>query len=359
MRTLRAAWRGQKLVSAQGAAQVKEDWIERCGKALAALAAAYAPAINAETGPRIARGEDLKRVAEAFTTAERDIAAALGDIGDEAFRAAAARPFAQLREDAQRHLGALLAEDADRYWNEKVRARFTHDLAVYFPFIVSAEDADAKTVAAFFAPKSGALWDAERVLEAAAAITIAGKPLIRLGDGYRQALGAGKAVRDALFPSEAETPTLAFSAELRQRTGVFQALVAIGKDPLDLHESPEARRAFSCVLADPIACRVAIQVADGKWIEAASERRPWGLLRWAAGAAPSIEGSGRIVLTWTLSETAAAPASAGAPAPDAAAGKGWLIQLVVDSGPAVALFSRRVFDDLAFPAAIAVRSQEQ
>ena len=378
MRMLRAAWRGQKLVSALGAAQIKDEWIDRCGKALTTLSVAYAATVNSEAGLRITRGEELKRLAEAFTAAESEIAAALNDISDERFRAAAARPFAQLREDAQRHLGVLLSGDADRFWNEKVRGRFTHDFAARFPFVISAEDTDAKIVAAFFAPTSGVLWDAERVLNTAADITIAGAPLIRLSEDYRRALVAGKAVRDAMFSGSGDEPTLTFNGELRQRTGVYQALVAIGKEQLDLHENPEARRAFTCTLAEPIACRVAIQVTDGKWIEAASERRPWALLRWAAGATPSVEGTSRVVLTWKLVEAAAPPATKketvgyvyGAPSEEANKGattpaaapdakKSWLIQLVVDGGPAVALFSRRVFDDLAFPATIAVRPQEQ
>ncbi len=374
MRMLRAAWRGQKLVSALGAAQIKDEWIDRCGKALATLSAAYASAINAEAGLRVTRSEELKRAAEAFATADSDIAAALSAISDDGFRAAAGRPFAQLREDAQRHLAALLSADADRFWSDKVRTRFAREFAGHFPFVMSSEDADAKTVAAFFAPKSGALWEAERVLDTAADITVAGKPLIRLGDGYRQALAAGKAVRDAMFSGAGDEPALTFNAELRQRAGVYQALVAIGKEQLDLHENPEARRAFACTLAEPIACRVAIQVGDGKWVEAAAERRPWALLRWAAGAAPAVDGVSRVVLTWTISEVlpppvkreiiiyGTPPASAGQDATDPAAPaakKSWLIQLVVDGGPAVALFSRRVFDDLAFPATIAVRPQEQ
>lgn len=375
MRMLRAAWRGQKLVNALGAAQIKDEWIDRCGKALAGLSVAYAATVNAEAGLRITRSEELKRLAEAFTAAESDIAAALNDISDPGFRAAAARPFAQLREDAQRHLATLLTGDADRFWNEKVRGRFTHDFAGRFPFAIAAEDVEAKTVADFFAPKAGALWEAERTLNAAADITIAGKPLIRLNDDYRRTLVAGKAVRDAMFSGASEEPVVAFNAELRQRTGVFQALVAIGKDQLDLHENPEARRAFTCTLAEPVACRVAIQVGDGKWVEAASERRPWALLRWATGAAPSLAGNDRVVLTWSLAESAPPPVKDGpvgyvygapadgsgqaAKASEAVTRKSWLIQLVVDGGPAVALFSRRVFDDLAFPATIAVRPQEQ
>ena len=373
LRTLRAAWRGQKLVSLQGAAQINEDWIERCGKALAGLAAAYAPAIDAEPGPRIARSAGLKHLAEVFASTERDIAAALGDIPDEVFRAAAARLFAQLRDDAQTHLCTLLANDAERFWEEQVRARFTHDVAGRFPFALSADDVEVKAVAALFSPKSGALWETERILNAAADIAIAGKPIIRLNDQYRKTLIASKAVRDALFSdpvaAQNDVPQLAFTAEVRQRTGVFQALVAIGKDALDLHESPQARRTFVRSLAEPVACRVAVQVADGKWIEAAAEPRPWGLLRWVAGSTPSLDASGRIVLSWNLVEAEMPPAVAAntAKKTDATAAssttgpvvpKSWLIQLVVDDGPAVALFSRRVFDNFSFPATIAVRHQE-
>ena len=372
LRTLRAAWRGQKLVSLQGAAQVNEDWIERCGKALAGLAAAYTPAIDAEPGPRIARSAGLKHLAEAFASTERDIAAALGDIPDEVFRAAAARLFAQLRDDAQTHLCTLLANDAERFWDEQVRARFTHDVAGRFPFALSTDDVDVKAVAALFAPTSGALWETERILNAAAEIAIAGKPIIRLNDQYRKTLTASKAVRDALFAdfsdkaaAQNDVPHLTFTAEVRQRTGVFQALVAIGKETLDLHESPQARRTFGCVLTEPVACRIAIQVADGKWIEAASAPRPWGLLRWVAGSTPSVEASGRMVLSWNLVEAEVPPVeskktdgSAVAATTAPVVPKTWLIQLVVDDGPAVALFSRRVFDNLSFPATIAVRHQE-
>jgi type VI protein secretion system component VasK len=310
-------------------------------------------------------------LAEAFASTERDIAAALGDIPDEVFRAAAARLFAQLRDDAQTHLGTLLANDAERFWDEQVRARFTHDVSGRFPFALSAEDVDVKAVAALFAPTSGALWETERILNAAAEIAIAGKPIIRLNDQYRKTLTASKAVRDALFAdfsdkaaAQNDVPHLTFTAEVRQRTGVFQALVAIGKETLDLHESPQARRTFGCVLTEPVACRIAIQVADGKWIEAASAPRPWGLLRWVAGSTPAMEANGRMVLSWNLVEAEVPPVETkktdGAVSSTTApvVPKTWLIQLVVDDGPAVALFSRRVFDNLSFPATIAVRHQE-
>jgi len=141
-------WRGQKLVSVQGAPQINEDWIDRCGKAWLRSRPPTRQPINAETGPRIARGEELKRLAEAFVAAERDTAAALSDIGDEAFprrRRAALQPAAR---DAQRHLSAMLTEDADRFWNEKVRARFiARSRAVTSPSSSRRRNAEAKTVA--------------------------------------------------------------------------------------------------------------------------------------------------------------------------------------------------------------------
>jgi len=362
LQTLRAAWRGQQVVGIQGATQVNDDWIERCGKALANLSAAYAPAIDGEPSMRIARSEELKRLAEAFVNTERDITAALDGISDVTFRATAARPLAQLRLDAQRQLFALLAADAEHYWGEQVRGRFIRDLASTFPFAVAGSDCEVDTVSAFLAPKAGAVWQAERVLNAVADITIAGRPLITLSDGYRQALTVAKAARDALFPVGNEAPALAFTAEMRQRSGVYQAQVAIGTQALDLHDNPEGRRAFTSTLAEPVACRVAIQVEDGKWIEAVSPRRPWGLLHWASGAAPVVEGAGRVVLTWNLAAAAAAPEAEVAAASSETSpvvAKSWLIQLVVDDGPAVALFSRRIFDALVFPATIAVWSPEE
>jgi type VI secretion system protein ImpL len=361
--TLRAAWRGQKLktqvVAAQGAATVDQEWIERSLKALGALAAAYAPAVDAEPGPRLARGDALKRVAEAFAATDRDLAAALTGIGDEALRALVARPFAQLQDDARHHLLALLAEDADQLWNERVRGRFAHDLAGAFPFSDTAQDADPKLVSAFLAPRAGALWDTERLLAAASAITVSGQPLLRFDPAYQRSLAAARALREALFAADAESPALSFAGELRQRAGVFQAVVEIGKEQLDLHDNPAARRVFGCALAEPLACRAAIQVAGGRWLEARGEPRPWSVLRWAAAAQPRQDGAG-VLLTWSLSAPATAPDAAPAkPAPaKPAAPQSWLVQLAIEAGPAAGLFSRRLFDELAFPPTIAVRPQE-
>jgi hypothetical protein len=72
-----------------------------------------------------------------------------------------------------------------------------------------------------------------------------------------------------------------------------------------------------------------------------------------------------MVLSWNLVEAEVPPVeskktdgSAVAATTAPVVPKTWLIQLVVDDGPAVALFSRRVFDNLSFPATIAVRHQE-
>jgi hypothetical protein len=205
----------------------------------------------------------------------------------------------------------------------------------------------------------------ERVLQAIADIKIADKPLLVFNQDYYTSLNAAKAVRDALYPADSDTPMLTFRAQIRQRTGVFQALVSLGDEKLDLHENPEGRRVFTCQLIEPIACRMAIQVAEGKWIEAATEHRPWGLLRWVSGSTPEVEASGRLVLNWNLEEPPPTPPATDSEGYryDASTAKEktpepppkrptWLIQLAIDEGPAVALFTRNVFNALLFPAAI-------
>ncbi len=377
---LRAAWRGQQLrsdlLSANGAAAGDQEWIERCLKALGSLSAAYAPAVSAEPGPRIARTLSLSHLAETFATADRDITAALSAIGDSAFRATAAAPFRQLTEDAQRHLLALLADDAERFWKERVRTPYLGDLATKFPFVNVAQDCDPKAVAAFFAPKSGSLWASAQALDAAAAISIAGKPLVRLDEGYRRAMAAAQALRAAMFPNEGEVDSVTFTAALRQRRGVYLAQIAIGSQQLDLHDNPDAQRTFTGTLSEPLACRISIQVADGNWLETSQEARPWGVLRWMlSGQPPSRVPDGRLLLSWSLSTKDARAASSQAkdaakpspkdagklPAKDGGVELGqdaWLVQLLVEDGPAAGLFSGKVFSDLSFPPTIVSRSQE-
>ncbi len=348
---LRAAWRGQRLTAqllgAQGSVTSDQAWIERSLKALAGLAAAYAPAVAAEPGPCVARSEALVHVAEAFASSAGEIEAALASIPDGAFRAAAAKPFAQLQDDARRQLFALLAEDADRMWGERVHERFARDLAPTFPFADVAQDADPKAVAAFFAPRTGALWEASRLIDAASQITIAGRPLLRCDPAYQGAIGTARVLTEALFAAEGTGPKLAFTAELRPRTGVYQAVVTIGAEHLELAENPDNRCAFAADLADPMACRIAVQTADGIWLQSAIEPKAWGLLRWAAGGKPVDDGKGRGLLTWTLPENAAGESP-----------RTVLIQLAIDGGAGTSVISRRAFTDLAFPATITIRPQE-
>jgi hypothetical protein len=98
-----------------------------------------------------------------------------------------------------------------------------------------------------------------------------------------------------------------------------------------------------------------------------------------SGQQPSRVPDGRLLLTWMLSakdvRVASSPAkdaakdAAKAPAKDAAkppakdAGEeivqdSWLVQLLVEDGPAAGLFSGKIFSELSFPSTIVTRSQE-
>lgn len=349
---LRAAWRGQQLkpqlISAKAGVSVDQGWNEQCFQALGVLAAAYAPVIDAEPGPRVAREDALKRLAEAFAVSERGIGTALASLADEELRTLVARPFRQILDDARHHLHLLLAADADRLWNDRVRAPFLRDCATAFPFRLVPTDADPKLVTAFLAPKTGTLWETGRILAAAERITIAGQPLIRLDAGYQRALTAARALGAVLFAPDSDRLALSFTVELRQHPGVFQALVALGKEQFELSDTPDGRHTFTCSPAEALACRIAIQVADGRWLEQAAEPQPWGLLRWAQGGHPVADGTGGLRFTWPLVDDQAPPSA-----------RVRLIQLAISDQPMVALFSRRVFEDLAFPATITVRPQER
>jgi type VI secretion system protein ImpL len=376
---LRAGWRGQHLqsglLSSNGAAAGDQEWIETCMKAVGTLSGAYAPAVASEPGAPISRTANLVRLSEAFAASERDIGTALATISDAGFRSAVAQPFKQLQDDARRQLLSLLAQNAEHFWKEQVRLPFLADLAVKFPFVNVAQECDLKVVTAFFGPKNGTLWAASQALDAAAAISIDGKPLLSLDDGYRHAIAAARALRAAMFPNDGEVDNLTFAASLRQRRGVFQEQLSIGAQQLDLHDNPEAQRTFTNTLSEPLMCRISAQVTDGNWLELDSDTRPWGILRWAGTASHEAAPDGRLLMTWTLSAkdvrpgnaaTSAAPAKAtpakaGTPAkPGIGDGiqSSWLVELLIDQGPAVGLFSRRIFDDLNFPATIVTRSLE-
>ena len=373
---LRAAWRGQHLQSgllaSNGAASGDQEWIEQCLKALGALSAAYSPAVAAEPDAPISRTVHLIHLSDAFAAYERDIATALSGIGDVAFRTAVAQPFRQLQDDARRQLATLLAQNAEQYWKEHVRSPFLADLAVKFPFVNVAQDCDIKSVTAFFGPKSGSLWVAIKAINAAAAITIDGKPLVTLDEGYRHAVAAAQALRTAMYPNDGEVDALTFTASLRQRRGVYQEQLAIGTQQLDLHDNPDAQKTFSGTLSEPLACRISAQVDEGNWLELAAESRAWSLLRWAATATHAPAANGRLLLSWTLSGKDAKSSKAATPAAPAktvakAPAKGvmveppqssWLFEVLIEEGPAVGLFSRRVFDDLSFPSTIVIRSLE-
>jgi type VI protein secretion system component VasK len=153
---------------------------------------------------------------------------------------------------------------------------------------------------------------------------------------------------------------------------VYQEQLAIGTQQLDLHDNPDAQKTFSGTLSEPLACRISAQVDEGNWLELAAESRAWSLLRWAATATHAPAANGRLLLSWTLSGKDAKSSKAATPAAPAktvakAPAKGvmveppqssWLFEVLIEEGPAVGLFSRRVFDDLSFPSTIVIRSLE-
>ena len=348
---LRAAWRGQKvktqLIDAQGAALPEQAWVETCMKSLAALSAAYAPAVDVEPGPRIARTDILKHLAETFVVSEREINAALSSIADVDFRAAVARPLLQIQDDARRHLFAMLAADADKLWDERVRGYHQQTFAGNFPFAEVATEADPEVVSAFFAPKSGELWKLVHQLDAASEIVINNQPLITCTLDYHRAVVGATALSEAIFAPDTDHLSLSFAAELRPRMGVFQAEVTLGKEQLKLAERPDNRRTFTVPMNEPLSCRIALQVANGRWLEATETNRPWGLLRWAMEGNPQVETDGRLLFTWMLVDGVATGSA-----------RACLIQLAVDQGPAMAVLSRRVFKELSFPTTITIRPQE-
>ena len=349
--TLRAAWRGQRLksqiIGAQGSVTPEKVWIESVTKALQGLSAAYTVAVDAEPGPRIARTAILKQVAEAFAFADRDINNALASIDDESFRSIVARPLAEIQDDARNHLFALLAIDADQFWDKKIYGLHQREFAATFPFVDVPQDADPDKVTLLLAPKKGSLWEVARFLDAAAEISIKGQPLIRCTEEYHRSLVSATELGNGLFARDKDDLLLAFDAEIRPRAGVFQAEVTIGKDRLRLSENPRNSRSFSIPLSGPTEARIALQVADGRWLEAAEKSRAWGVLRWFQGGTPALDSDGRLVFTWQMTD-----------GPVNGLTKAYLIQLAIDRGPAIAVLSRRAFNAFTFPATITNKPQE-
>lgn len=337
---LRGAWQGQGTVG--GRIIPAADWLDGCLAALATVQAECALLAAADPALRLGDLATLQKLADTVAKADQAITAALKPVDNPRLYNAARRLFNEVLESARSCVSARLGADADRLWKEGFHS-FWSSHAHKFPFADTDIDLDPAVMGELLGARAGRLWAAAKTIEAAAAITVLGKPLVRTSEDWRAALTRAGALRDLLYAEGGDALLMPIAATFRQRAGVNDLRLTVGASSAGLYDSPHRRASLAWREDGPQSAQLQANVEDGRTLTVGVEGRPWAFLRLVKGGNPLPLPEGGVLLSWELRPVAEQ------------ADRRYLAQVVVEVPRFSEQLAAGLFSGLRFPAQVTPR----
>jgi type VI protein secretion system component VasK len=337
---LRGAWLGQGTIG--GRAIPAADWLDGCLAALATVQGECALLAAADPALRLGDIATLQKLADTVTKADQAITAALKPVDNPRLYNAARRLFSEVLENARHCASARLGADADRLWKEGFHA-FWSSHAHKFPFADTDVDLDPALLGELLGAKSGRLWATAKVIDAASAVTVLGKPLVRTSDDWRAALVRASGLRDLLYAEGGDTLLMPIAATFRQRAGVNDLRLTIGASSAGLYDSPHRRASLAWREDGPQSAQLQANVEDGQTLTVGVEGKPWAFLRLVKGGNPLPLPEGGVLLSWELRPVAGQ------------ADRRYLAQVVIEVPRFAEQLAAGLFTGLRFPPQVTPR----
>jgi type VI secretion system IcmF/VasK family protein len=302
---LRSAWQGQGVVGA--APPAPAGWLDQCLTAVQAAQGACAALSSADPQQRLFDTASLKKFADTMNSAQASISSALSAVDQPVLFRSANRLFTDVLDQARHCAVNTMSEDANRLWREGFYDAYTTQCAKRFPFTTEAEaeQLEPQVFARLFGGKSGSLWRIAAALEASAAITVLGRPLLPLSPATREALVAAQRLKGLLYRSDsADVLGVPLAVRFLQRAGINDMRLTAGGASVGLYDTPDRTARLMWTQDGPASSQISIIVEDDRRLSVSFNDQPWSLLRLIASGRPVPHPQGGVLLTWELGDAA-------------------------------------------------------
>ena len=324
-------------------------WLEEALKALDGFAEELFVFVRgAAPGARVLptwRTNKLQPLLASFNAALKGIDAAVKS-ADPDHRPSVQKVLRLAPEHARKALSEETAQEINKEWVENVQKPFADRVQGRFPFGDAAgESAPMAAFSRLFNPKNGAFWRVHEVVASLEALNIDARPLLTTSRDYKAAVKKAEAFRDLLFPKDGEKVSARFFATLKQRQGVQDVKLVVGKSEFSYYVSPDHRGEFVWNEGEEGQAKISILVPveqEAKWFDkGAALKDDWALLRLLASGKPKLEADEKgILYGWEFQINRFGTPST------------FLAEMVLEPGERAPLFRPTFFTEFACPAQV-------